>query len=66
MLDANFWQDKNNSKNTIKKKKLFEDLLNTQKASIEKLSDLNEKRIIKIHKFNSDPKNNPQPPKKYF
>lgn len=31
-----------------------------------KLSDLNEKRIIKINKFNSDPKNNPQPPKKYF
>ena len=31
-----------------------------------KLSDLNEKKIIKINKFNSDPKNNPQPPKKYF
>ena len=24
MLDANFWQDKNNSKNIIKEKKLFE------------------------------------------
>jgi peptide chain release factor 2 len=42
MLDANFWQDKNNSKNIIKEKKLFEDLLNTHKASIEKLIDLND------------------------
>ncbi len=27
---------------------------------------LNEKKILKINKYNSDPKNNPQPPKKYF
>ena len=40
MLEANFWQDKNNSKNIIKEKKLYEDLLNTHKASIEKLIDL--------------------------
>ena len=42
MLDANFWQDKSNSKNIIKEKKLFEDLLNTHKDSVEKLSDLND------------------------
>ena len=42
MLEANFWQDKNNSKNVIKEKKLFEDLLNTYKISIEKLSDLDD------------------------
>ena len=29
MLEANFWQDKNKSKNVIKEKKLFEDLLAT-------------------------------------
>ena len=42
MLDAKFWQDKSNSKNIIKEKKLFEDLLNTHKDSVEKLSDLND------------------------
>ena len=30
------------------------------------IKKLNEKRILKINKYNSDPKNNPQPPKKYF
>ena len=42
MLDANFWQDKNNSNNIIKEKKLYEGLLNTHKDSIEKLSDLDD------------------------
>ncbi|MDC3274381.1 peptide chain release factor 2, partial [Candidatus Pelagibacter sp.] len=42
MLEANFWQDKENSKKVIKEKKLFEDLLNTYNASIEKLSDLDD------------------------
>ena len=36
MLEANFWQDKDNSKKVIKEKKLFEDLLSTYKSSIEK------------------------------
>ena len=27
MLEANFWQDKDNSKKVIKEKKLFEDLI---------------------------------------
>ena len=30
------------------------------------IKKLNEKKIIKINKYNSDPKNNPQPPKKYL
>ena len=42
MLEANFWQDKDNSKKIIKQKKLFEDLLNTYKVSIERLSDLDD------------------------
>jgi len=42
MLEANFWQNKDNSKKVIKEKKLFEDLLNTYKVSIEKLSDLDD------------------------
>ncbi|MDC0250440.1 peptide chain release factor 2, partial [Candidatus Pelagibacter sp.] len=42
MLEANFWQDKDNSKKVIKEKKLFEDLLNTYRVSIESLSDLDD------------------------
>ena len=42
MLEADFWQDKDNSKKVIKEKKLFEDLLNTYKVSIERLSDLDD------------------------
>ena len=30
------------------------------------IKKLNEEKILKINKYNSDPKNNPQPPKKYF
>ena len=30
------------------------------------IKKLDEKRILKVSKYNSDPKNNPQPPKKYF
>ena len=42
MLDANFWQDKNNSKNIIKEKKLFEDLIISHNNSIKKLNDFND------------------------
>jgi peptide chain release factor 2 len=52
MLDENFWQDKNNSKNIIKEKKLFEDLLNIQKNSIEKLSDLNDLNELALEENN--------------
>ena len=52
MLDANFWQDKNISKNTIKEKKLYEDLLNTYNDSIDKLKDLNDLSELAIEENN--------------
>ena len=42
MLDANFWQDKNKSKNIIKEKKLYEDLINSYNDTIKKLKDLDD------------------------
>ena len=41
-MDANFWHDKINSKNLIKEKKLFEDLIVSHNNSIEKLKDLDD------------------------
>ncbi|MDA9662969.1 peptide chain release factor 2 [bacterium] len=52
MLEANFWQDKDNSKKVIKEKKLFEDLLNTYQFSIEKLSDLNDLSDLALEEKN--------------
>ncbi|MDC3342282.1 peptide chain release factor 2 [Candidatus Pelagibacter sp.] len=52
MLQANFWQDKKNSKKVIKEKKLFEDLLNTYKISIEKLSDLDDLSELALEEKN--------------
>ncbi len=52
MLDANFWQDKNNSKKLVKEKKLFEDLLNSQNNSIKKLSDLNDLYELAVEEQN--------------
>ena len=42
MLDANFWQDRANSKKIIKEKKLHEDLINSYNYSVESLKDLDE------------------------
>ena len=42
MLDANFWQDKANSKKILKEKKLFEDLINSLKETTTKLEDLDD------------------------
>ena len=52
MLEPNFWQDKNKSKNIIKEKKLFEDLVNNYKDSIKKLSDLNDLNELAIEEEN--------------
>ena len=52
MLEANFWQDKDNSKRVIKEKKLFEDLLNTYKISIERLSDLDDLSELALEEKN--------------
>ena len=40
MLDANFWQDKSNSQKVIKEKKLYEDLINSYKNSIQELDEI--------------------------
>ncbi len=42
MLEANFWQDKNNSKKIIKEKKLYEDIINYLNNSEKKLKDLDD------------------------
>jgi len=52
MLEANFWQDKDNSKKIIKEKKLFEDLLNIYKVSIKKLSDLDDLSELALEEKN--------------
>ena len=52
MLEANFWQDKDNSKKVIKEKKLFEDLLNTYKVSIERLADLDDLSKLALEEKN--------------
>ena len=68
---------KDTIENSIKKKKYLKSFtvyVNGEQLYEKKTADyleseikkLNEKRILKISKYNSDPKNNPQPPKKYF
>ena len=52
MLDANFWHDKNKSKNIIKEKKLYEDLINSYFNSNEKLKDLNDLSELAIEENN--------------
>ncbi|MBM3630815.1 MAG: peptide chain release factor 2 [Alphaproteobacteria bacterium] len=42
MADINFWQDKNLSKNIIKEKKLFEELINSFENSNQQLKDLDD------------------------
>ncbi|MSP10839.1 MAG: peptide chain release factor 2 [Pelagibacteraceae bacterium] len=42
MADINFWHDKNLSKNIIKEKKLFEELVNSFKNSTQQLKDLDD------------------------
>ena len=68
---------KDTIENSFKKKKYLKSFtvyVNGEQLYKKKTADyleseikkLNEKRILKISKYNSDPKNNPQPPKKYF
>ena len=42
MLNADFWQDKNNSQRVIKEKKFYEDLTNSLNNNVEKLKDLDD------------------------
>ncbi len=57
MLDANFWQDRNKSKNIIKEKKLFEDIIKSFKSTSEKLKDLNELYDLALQENNQEIKN---------
>ena len=68
---------KDTIENSLKKKKYLKSFtvyVNGEQLYDKKIADyleseikkLKEKRILKINKYNSDPKNNPQPPKKYF
>ncbi|GIR46799.1 MAG: hypothetical protein CM15mP56_3750 [Alphaproteobacteria bacterium] len=68
---------KDTIENNVKKKKYLKSFtvyVNGEQLYEKKTADyleseikkLNEKKILKINKYNSDPKNNPQPPKKYF
>ena len=57
MLDANFWQDKVKSKNIIKEKQLYEDLLNSYKESQIKLKDFDELNQLAIKENNQEIQN---------
>ena len=54
MLDANFWQNKANSKKVLKEKKLFEDLINSHKEIISKLKDFEELHQLAILENSQD------------
>ena len=57
MLDANFWHDKTKSKNIVKEKKLYEDLINSLNESNQKLKDLDELNHLAIEENNLDIQN---------
>jgi peptide chain release factor 2 len=57
MLDANFWQDKIISKNIVKEKKLYEDLIDSLNDSILKLTELDELNQLAIEENNQDIQN---------
>jgi|TARA_B110001452_G_scaffold262237_1_gene262009 peptide chain release factor 2 len=57
MLDADFWQDKAKSKNIVKEKKLFGDLIDSLSGSIQKLKDLDELYELAIEDNNQDIQN---------
>ena len=57
MLDANFWQDKVKSKNIVKEKKLFENLINSFKSTLQKLDDLNELYELALQENNKEIQN---------
>ena len=68
---------KDTIKNNVKKKKYLKSFtiyVNGEQLYEKKCADyleyeikkLKEKKILKVYKYNSDPKNNPQPPKKYL
>ena len=52
MLEANFWQDKNNSKRVIKEKKFYEDLINSFKDTMQKLNDFEDLNSLALEEEN--------------
>ena len=52
MLEANFWQDKNNSQKIVKEKKFFEDLVNSFNYSVEKLNDFQDLNELAVEENN--------------
>ena len=46
MLDANFWQNKANSKIVVKEKKFFEDLINSYNTGVERQKDLHDLYVL--------------------
>ena len=54
MLDANFWQNKDNSKIVVKEKKLYESLINSLRSGIKKIKDLDELNNLAIEEGNQE------------
>ena len=52
MLDANFWQNKNNSQKIIKEKKFYEDLTNSYNNSVTKIKDLDDLNELALEEKN--------------
>ena len=52
MLEANFWQDKDNSQKIIKEKKLYEDLINSFNDSVDKLKDYDDLNQLALEEGN--------------
>ena len=57
MLNSNFWHDKIKSKNIVKEKKLFENLINSFKTSAQKLEELNELYELALQENNQEIQN---------
>ena len=54
MLDANFWQNKDNSKIVVKEKKLYESLINSLRSGIKKIKDLDELNNLAVEERNQE------------
>ena len=54
MLDANFWQNKDNSKIVVKEKKLYESLINSLRSGIKKIKDLDELNNLAVEEGNQE------------
>ena len=53
MLEANFWQDKNNSQKVVKEKKFYDDLIYSLNSSVKSLSDFEDLNELALKENNS-------------